>query len=204
MKSMSDIVLQNYLSDTLSSFRSYKKLAERAVSQVSDEEFFETIDSESNSIALIVKHMAGNLNSRWTDFLTTDGEKDFRDRDSEFELIADTRESLMEFWESGWNALFRSIEPLLPHDLSRNITIRGQPHTVVEAINRQMTHYAYHVGQIVFLAKHIRSGEWTTLSVPRKQSSQFNQFLAQRQNTGSDPLNRHDAAEVFNKEKSEP
>lgn len=138
--------ISNYHSDALKSFRNYKTLAERAIEQVTDEEFFATIDDEANSIALIVKHIAGNLRSRWTDFLTSDGEKPDRDRDTEFEIIADTRESLMTHWEDGWRILFDSVEPLAPDDFSKTITIRGEAHTIVEAMNRQLTHYAYHVG----------------------------------------------------------
>ena len=173
-------IVENYQTDTIRSFRSYMKLAERAIEQVSDEEFFATIDEEANSIALIVKHIAGNLRSRWTDFLTTDGEKPDRDRDTEFELIGDTRDSLMRFWEEGWQILFDALEALTPEDFSRTVTIRSEPHSVVEAINRQLTHYAYHVGQIVFLAKHFRSAEWKTLSVPKNRSSEFNHFVAGR------------------------
>jgi hypothetical protein len=152
-------------------------MAERAIEQVSDEEFFFLIDAEANSIALIVKHIAGNLRSRWTDFLTTDGEKPDRDRDSEFERAGDTRGSLMKFWESSWQVLFDNVEPLSSEDLSRTVSIRGEPHTVIEAINRQLTHYAYHVGQIVFLAKHLRSADWKTLSIPKKRSAEFNKSM---------------------------
>lgn len=176
---MSQIV-ENYLSDAVGSFRNYKKLAERAIEQVSNEEFFATIDVEANSIALIVKHIAGNLRSRWTDFLTADGEKPDRNRDTEFELIDDSRESLMKFWENGWAILFAAIEPLTPDDFSKTITIRGEPHTVVEAINRQLTHYAYHIGQIVLLAKQFRSSEWKTLSVPKNRSAEFNKFVSEK------------------------
>jgi hypothetical protein len=176
---MSQIV-ENYLSDAVGSFRNYKKLAERAIEQVSDEEFFATIDAEANSIALVVKHIAGNLKSRWTDFLTADGEKPDRNRDAEFELIDDSRESLMKFWEDGWAILFGAIEPLTPHDFSKTITIRGEPHSIVEAINRQLTHYAYHIGQIVLLAKHFRSSEWKTLSVPKNRSAEFNKFVSEK------------------------
>jgi len=175
--------LANYHADALTSFRNYKKLAERAIEQVSDEEFFAAIDEEANSIAVIVKHIAGNLRSRWSDFLTSDGEKPDRNRDTEFELIADTRESLMKFWEDGWQTLFDAIEPLTPDDFSRTITIRGEPHTVVEAINRQLTHYSYHIGQIVLLAKHFRSSEWKTLSVPKNRSAEFNKYLADKKTT---------------------
>ncbi|MBP7376257.1 MAG: DUF1572 family protein [Pyrinomonadaceae bacterium] len=190
-------IIENYHTDALSSFRNYKKMAERAVEQVSDEEFFALIDVEANSIALIVKHVAGNLRSRWTDFLTTDGEKDFRKRDTEFELIGDTRESMMQFWENGWQVLFNSIEPLTAEDFSRTVTIRGEPHTVVEAINRQLTHYAYHVGQIVLLAKHFRSADWKTLSVPKNRSADFNRFLANKQAAGEAKTDRLEAPFEF-------
>ena len=171
---------ETYHSDILRTFRSYKKMAERAIEQLSEEEFFAVIDPESNSVALIIKHMAGNLHSRWRDFLTTDGEKPDRNRDTEFELIADTRGSLLKFWESGWQTLFGSLEALTADDLTRIVSIRGEPHTVVEAINRQLTHYTYHVGQIVFLAKHLRSTEWKTLSIPRKGSAEFNRALEEK------------------------
>jgi hypothetical protein len=179
MKNMKEIV-ENYHRDAIASFRNSKKLAERALEQISDEEFFATIDEEANSIALIVKHIAGNLRSRWTDFLTTDGEKPDRNRDTEFELIDDTREALMKFWEDGWRVLFESVEGLSVEDFSKAVTIRGEPHTVVEAINRQLTHYAYHIGQIVLLAKHFRSKEWKTLSVPKNRSAEFNRFVESR------------------------
>lgn len=188
---------QDYLSDSVQSFRNYKKLAERAFDQVSDEEFFAVIDEESNSIAVIVKHIAGNLHSRWRDFLTTDGEKPYRDRDQEFETIEDTREALLEFWNSGWATLFGSIEPLTEEDFSKTVRIRGEPHTVVEAINRQLTHYSYHIGQIVFLAKHLRSSEWKTLSVPRNRSAQYNRHLADQQATGITKSNRIETAIEF-------
>ena len=178
-------IVENYQTDAVQSFRNYKKMAERAVEQVSDEEFFALIDAESNSIALIVKHVAGNLSSRWTDFLTTDGEKDFRNRDTEFEMIDDTRESLMILWKSGWQTLFDNIEPLNVDDFSLTVTIRGQRHTIVEALNRQMTHYAYHIGQIVLLAKHFKSADWNTLSVPKNKSAEFNQLFADKKGGGS-------------------
>lgn len=190
-------IIENYHADAVQSFRNYKKMAERAIEQVSDEEFFALIDAEANSIGTIVKHIAGNLNSRWRDFLTTDGEKDDRHRDTEFELIDDTRESLMEFWERGWQMLFDAIEPLTEDDFSRTVPIRGEPHTIVEAINRQLTHYSYHVGQIVLLAKHYRSADWKTLSVPKNQSAQFNQFLAEKQASGETKTNRLDAPFEF-------
>ena len=200
-------IVRNFHSDALLSFRNYKKMAERAVDQISDYEFFALIDEESNSIALIVKHIAGNLRSRWTDFLTTDGEKEFRKRDTEFELIEDTRESLMQFWESSWQTLFDSVEPLTVEDFSRTVTIRGEPHTVVEALNRQLMHYAFHIGQIVMLAKHFKSVDWQTLSVPKNRSADFNQFLADKQAAGESKTDRMETSFAFaetEKEKSEP
>lgn len=194
-------IIRNYHSDALQSFRNYKKLAERALEQVSDEEFFAIIDEESNSIAIMIKHIAGNLLSRWHDFLKSDGEKQNRRRDTEFEMIGDTRESLMKMWERGWRTLFRNVEPLTTTDFTRTVTIRGEPHTVAEAINRQLTHYAYHVGQIVFLAKHLKSAEWRTLSIPRNRSAEFNEFLAEKIATSKAKRNRMDAALDFKKKK---
>lgn len=194
---MTEQILENYLKDSVASFRNYKKMAEKAMAQISDEEFFKTIDAESNSIAVIVKHIAGNQKSRWSDFLSSDGEKDFRNRDTEFEMIGDTRESLMEFWESGWNTLFAAIESLTAEDFSKFVSIRGEPHTIVEAINRQLTHYAYHIGQIAFLAKHFRSTAWKTLSVPRGQSADFNKFLADKKARGEEKSHALDAPQDF-------
>ncbi len=190
-------IITNYHADAIKSFRNYKKLAERAIEQVSDEEFFAAIDAEANSIAVLVKHIAGNARSRWRDFLTTDGEKADRDRDTEFELIGDKRESLMQYWETGWQTLFDAIEPLTPDDFTLTVKIRGEPHTVIEAINRQLTHYAYHVGQIVLLAKHFRSAEWTSLSIPKNRSGQFNDFLAAQQASGREKIDRHEAPLEF-------
>ncbi len=188
---------RNFLDDAIGSFASYKRLAERALEQVSDEEFFARIDDESNSLAVMVKHIAGNLRSRWTDFLTSDGEKSDRHRDTEFELINDTRESLMNFWESGWKTLFDALAALTPDDLEKMVAIRGEPHTVVEAINRQLTHYSYHIGQIVFLSKHLKASDWKTLSVPRNRSAEFNQFLAEEQAAGIAKTDRLDAPGEF-------
>ncbi len=190
---MNEQIIENYLKDAIDSFRSYKGLGEKAVAQVSDEEFFRAIDAEANSIAVIVKHIAGNQKSRWTNFLTSDGEKDDRNRDTEFEMMDDTRESLMRFWETGWQTLFAAIEPLRAADFSKTITIRGEPHTICEALNRQVTHYAYHIGQIALLAKHFRSDDWKTLSVPRGTSAQFNRFLAEKKQKG----NRFESAQKF-------
>ena len=182
MKTMSDQSLaQHYLDDALQTFRDNKKLAERAFTQVSDEDFFATIDSESNSIAVNVKHMAGNMLSRWTDFLTTDGEKPERNRDIEFVILhGTTKDEMIAYWEKGWRCVFDAIEPLGPEDLLRTVLIRGENHTVVQAINRQIAHYAYHTGQIVYLAKHFKSSEWQNLSVPRNKSAEFNAYLEQK------------------------
>jgi hypothetical protein len=167
----------SYTKDSADLFRQYKGLAERAIEQCPDEALFIALDPESNSIAIIVKHMAGNMRSRWIDFLTTDGEKPNRDRDSEFEQPPRNRAELLAMWETGWKSVFDALDPLTDADLVRTVTIRTEPHSVMQAINRQIAHYAYHVGQIVFLAKHFTAkatGGWNSLSVPRHKSSQFN------------------------------
>jgi hypothetical protein len=166
----------SYVKDSIDLFRHYKKLAERAMEQTPDESLFSKLDPESNSIAIIVKHMAGNMRSRWRNFLTTDGEKPDRNRDSEFEDAPKSRAELMALWGAGWKYVFDALEPLTDADLTKTVTIRGEPHSVMQAINRQMAHYAHHIGQILFAAKHMttaRTGKWTSLSVPRGQSKQF-------------------------------
>ena len=165
----------SHIEDSLSLFHYYKKLAEGAMDQVSDEQLFSALDEEMNSIAIVVKHMAGNMRSRWTDFLTTDGEKPDRNRDSEFVAPPATRQDLMQLWNEGWALVFQALEPLTDSDLQRRVTIRGEPHSVMQAINRQIAHYAYHCGQIVFLAKHLKYKDWKSLSVPRNRSAEFNQ-----------------------------
>jgi len=190
-------IIKNFHADAVESFRNCKKLAERAIEQISDEEFFATIDEEANSVAIVVKHIAGNLVSRWTDFLTTDGEKPDRNRDAEFEMTDDSRKELMEFWERGWKILFDNIVPLTLEDFSRTVTIRGQEHTVVEALNRQLTHYSYHVGQIVLLAKHFKSASWNSLSIPKNRSAEFNKFLSDKKAAGEPLGNRMDAPAEF-------
>ena len=173
------MIEQQYLDDALVQMRKLKAQADRAVAQVSDGHVFAVLDPESNSIATIMKHMAGNMRSRWTDFLTSDGEKPDRDRDAEFELAAtDTREHVLGLWEQGWAVVFAAISSLTPADLDKRVRVRGEAHSVIEAINRQTTHYAAHVGQIVLLAKHFQSTEWTTLSVPRGQSGEFNRKVS--------------------------
>jgi len=168
----------SYIQDALSLFRYYKRLAERAMEQVTDEQLFAAIDKEANSIAVIVKHMSGNMLSRWTDFLTTDGEKPTRDRDGEFVEPPATRKELMALWEDGWSRMFAAIEPLTQADLGRTVTIRGEAHSVMQAINRQLAHYPHHVGQIVLLAKHFACDHWHALSVPRNKSADFNRKVA--------------------------
>ena len=173
----------SYVKDSLDLFRYYKKLAERAIEQCPDEGLFTILDSESNSIAIIVKHMAGNMRSRWTNFLTSDGEKPDRNRDSEFAEPPKTRSELLAIWGQGWKYLFDALEPLTEADLARTVTIRTEPHSVMQAINRQMGHYTYHLGQIAFLAKHFaaQSGKWTALTVPREKSAEFNARVASGQ-----------------------
>jgi hypothetical protein len=168
----------SYLKDSIDLFRYYKKLAERAMAQCPDEGLFTMLDAESNSIAIVVKHMAGNMRSRWTNFLTSDGEKPDRNRDTEFEAPPTTRAELMEMWERGWKLLFGALEPLNDADLARTITIRTEPHSVTQAINRQVAHYSYHVGQIVFLARHFAGDKWQTLTIPKKKSAEFNKQVA--------------------------
>lgn len=178
-------ILQNFLDESKATFRSYKQTAERAVEQVSDEEFFRLIDPEANSIALIVKHLGGNLRSRWTDFLTADGEKPDRNRDAEFAEVNDTRARLMHTWETGWQSLSAALESLTIDDLDKKITIRGEEFTVVRALLRSLSHTAYHVGQITLLAKHFRGAEWHTLSIPKNKSAEFNRWLDEQADKGN-------------------
>ncbi len=159
----------SYLEDSLEMFRQYKQLAERAMAQANDQHLFTVLDGDENSIALIVKHITGNMRSRWTDVLTTDGEKPDRHRDSEFVEPPETRAALMEIWENGWRCVFAALEPLSENDLARTVTIRGEAHSVMQAINRQIAHYAQHIGQIILLAKHFAGEEWKTLSIPKKR-----------------------------------
>jgi hypothetical protein len=173
----------SYIKDSLDLFRYYKKLAERAIEQCPDEKLCVTLDGESNSIAIVVKHMAGNMRSRWTNFLTTDGEKPDRHRDTEFEAPPQTRAQVLALWEQGWKYLFDALEPLSDSHLTRSVTIRTEPHSVMQAINRQLAHYIYHIGQIAFLAKHFaaQNGKWTALTVPRNKSADFNARVASGQ-----------------------
>jgi hypothetical protein len=168
------MIEQPYLRDAVLQLKKLKTQADAALAQTTDEHLFATLDPESNSIAIIMKHVAGNMRSRWTDFLTSDGEKPDRERDTEFELsTADTRERIFALWEDGWARTLGAVSSLTPPDLSKTVAVRGEPHTVIEAINRQTTHYAAHVGQIVLLAKHYAGSTWKTLSIPRGKSKEF-------------------------------
>jgi hypothetical protein len=164
----------SYIEDSLALFRQYKRLAEGAMEQVSDEQLLARLDAETNSIAMIVKHLTGNMRSRWTDFLTTDGEKPDRDRDREFVDPPASRKALTDAWEDDWARLFKALEPLSEADLARTVTIRGEAHSVMQAINRQVAHYSLHVGQIVILAKHFARDRWEPLSVGKNRSAEFN------------------------------
>ncbi|HTU32217.1 MAG TPA: DUF1572 domain-containing protein [Candidatus Acidoferrum sp.] len=171
----------SHLADSIDLFRYYKTLGERAMEQCPEDGLFAAPDAESNSIAIIVKHMAGNMRSRWTDFLTSDGEKPDRNRDSEFEGAPRTRAELIALWERGWKILFDALEAMTDADLTRTVMIRTEPHSVTQAINRQIAHYSYHIGQIVLLARHYAAqsgGEWKSLTIPRKKSAEFNARVA--------------------------
>jgi hypothetical protein len=178
---MNESLATHYLEDSIASLRAYKKLADKALDQLNEDEFFITLDEEANSIAVIMKHMAGNMFSRWTDFLATDGEKPNRNRDLEFVIEPKTsKDDVIAYWEQGWQRVFETLEPLRAEDLGKKVLIRGEEHTVIQAINRQLMHYANHIGQIVFLAKHFRSSEWKSLSIPRNRSAEFNAYLAEK------------------------
>jgi Protein of unknown function (DUF1572) len=193
----SEAIVQNYFDDARSALRAYKKLAEKAIAQIHDEEFFVTLDEESNSVAVIMKHMAGNMISRWTDFLTSDGEKPDRNRDMEFVIESETtKDDVVAYWERGWARVFEALEPLRPEDFEKTVMIRGEEHTIVQALNRQLMHYSYHIGQIVFLAKHFRSAEWKSLSIPRNRSAEFNAYLSKEPGV-AEPEKQFDAAAGF-------
>ncbi|REJ79124.1 MAG: DUF1572 domain-containing protein [Acidobacteria bacterium] len=177
MQQIYESIARDYLEDAKHKFRGYKNLAEKALEQVADEEFFVENATDANSVAIVIKHIAGNQRSRWRNFLTEDGEKPDRDRDTEFEINEDDRESLMRSWESGWALLFETLEELSPADLGRTVTIRGEDHTVLQAMNRQLMHYAFHIGQIVILAKIFRGADWKSLTVPKSGSKEFNKEM---------------------------
>lgn len=164
----------SYLDSARKQFQYYKMLGDKAMAQLEPEQLFVAVNDDTNSIAVIVKHMAGNMLSRWTDFLETDGEKDWRDRDAEFENTMQTKQQVLEAWEKGWQCLFGALDRLKPEQLMQIIYIRNEGHTVVEAINRQLAHYPYHVGQIVFYAKQLKHSAWNSLSIPRNSSKSYN------------------------------
>lgn len=164
----------NYLNSVISIFRQYRAIAEKAIAQVSDKAIFKQASEDDNSIAIVMKHMAGNMISRWTDFLTTDGEKPWRNRDTEFEINEQSREAVMNFWNQGWDVFLHTLDMLQESDLDKTVFIRAEAHTVMEAINRQLAHYSYHTGQIVLLSKMYRAADWQTLSIARNKSADFN------------------------------
>ena len=181
---MDDSVATQYLDEARRQFRGYKRLGEGAIAQLRDEEFFFALDPEANSVAIIIKHLAGNMRSRFLDFLTSDGEKPDRHRDQEFEMSSNpTRAEVMQWWEQGWEYVFSAVASLRPEDVSRTVYIRGEAHSVLQALNRQIAHYAYHVGQIVYVAKHLRSAEWKSLSIPRGKSEEVNRMILEKQKT---------------------
>lgn len=163
-----------YLESVKKQFLYYKTIGEKAMEQLEPEQLFISVNEDTNSIAVIVKHLSGNMLSRWTDFLTSDGEKEWRNRDAEFEATIKTKEELMTLWDKGWNCFFEAINALTPEQLSQIIYIRNEGHTVMEAINRQLAHYPYHVGQIVFYAKMLKKSDWTSLSIPKNKSNAYN------------------------------
>ncbi|MFZ0292697.1 MAG: DUF1572 family protein [Candidatus Sulfotelmatobacter sp.] len=170
---MTDLA-SHYIDEARRQLRGQKRLAEGAIAQLKDAELFDTLHPEGNSVAILIKHLAGNMRSRFSDFLTSDGEKPNRFRDQEFELNASTtRADVMRWWEEGWAQVFAAIDNLKPEDVMHTVTIRGEPHTVLQAINRQIAHYSGHIGQIIFLAKHFRSNQWNTLSIPRGKSEEY-------------------------------
>lgn len=164
----------SYLKSIKQQFEYYKILGEKAIEQLEEEQLFIALNEDSNSIATIIKHLSGNMLSRWTDFLTSDGEKAWRNRDAEFENDIKTKSELLAIWNKGWICLFDAINPLKEEDLSKIIYIRNEGHTVTEAINRQLAHYPYHIGQIVFLAKLLKKTEWNSLSIPKNKSANYN------------------------------
>ncbi len=181
----------HYLDEIKRQMRGHKRMAESAMAQLEDQDFFTTIDPESNSIAVLARHIAGNARSRFTDFLTTDGEKPDRFRDREFELTGETsREGVLRWWEEGWAIVFATLDSLKPEDLNRTVTIRQEPHTVLQALSRALAHYAQHIGQMVFLAKHLRSAQWKTLSIPRGKSEEFKTANPKGVSRGAHDANR--------------
>jgi len=164
----------SYLESVQKQFLYYKTLGEKAIDQLEPEQLFVSVNEDTNSIATVIKHLSGNMLSRWTDFLTTDGEKEWRNRDDEFEPNSNTKEEVMKIWNNGWDCFFNALNSLTADQLTTIIYIRNEGHTVVEAINRQLAHYPYHIGQIVFYAKMIKKSEWSSLSIPKNKSNSYN------------------------------
>jgi hypothetical protein len=164
----------NYLESVKKQMLYYKTIAEKAIEQLEDDQLFYSANEDTNSISTIIKHMSGNMLSRWTDFLTSDGEKEWRKRDSEFQETTNTREALLDIWNAGWTCFFNAINNLKADDLDKIIYIRNEGQTALDAINRQLAHYPYHIGQIVFYAKMLKKDEWTSLSIPKNKSDSYN------------------------------
>jgi hypothetical protein len=181
MTDTNDSAAQNYLESAIAEFLKLKGLGDRSFTQLNDDDFAYKPDAESNSIAVIIQHMHGNMLSRWTDFLTTDGEKPDRHRDREFEERIYGKEEWLKTWEDGWKVFTDTLHSLTPNDMMKEVSIRGEKHTVIQALNRQLTHYGYHTGQIVYIAKHLRASGWKTLSIPRGRSDEFNQIMKDKQ-----------------------
>ena len=191
-----DAIETHLLDEIRRQMRGHKRLAEGALAQLREQDFFVALDAESNSVAILIKHIAGNMRSRFQDFLTSDGEKPDRHRDQEFEVGGrPSREELMHWWEQGWGVVLGALDALKPEDLTRTVYIRQEPHTVVQALNRALAHYAFHIGQIVFLAKHLRSSEWKTLSVPRGKSEEFNRMSLEERRRIGHPLAKDSASQ---------
>ncbi|MBO6516533.1 MAG: DUF1572 family protein [Bacteroidia bacterium] len=172
---MNNTYIENYISSVTRQFTYYKSLGDKAMEQLTDEQLFKTVNEESNSVAIVAKHMAGNMLSRWTDFWTTDGEKEWRNRDLEFELDDfSTRSQVVDYWDKGWACLFEAIESISEENFDQLVYIRNMGHTIPDAVNRQLCHYSYHVGQIVFLAKMLKNDQWKSLSIPKGKSSEYN------------------------------
>ena len=165
----------DYLNATIKQFEYYKALGDKTIAQLSEDQLFFKLDGFSNSISVIVNHLHGNMRSRWTNFLSEDGEKDWRNRDAEFMDTITSKSELLDKWEEGWMCLFEALYSITPTNFNQPIFIRNQQHSIIEAFNRQMTHYAYHVGQIVFIGKHLKSTDWKSLSIPKGKSAQFNE-----------------------------
>lgn len=188
------MINNNYIESVKKQFLYYKTIGEKAIEQLEPEQLFISVNEDTNSIAMIIQHVSGNMLSRWTDFLTSDGEKDWRNRDNEFEETITNKEELMNLWNKGWDCFFGALNSLQPEQLETIIYIRNEGHTVIEAINRQLAHYPYHIGQIVFYSKMLKQSEWNSLSIPKNKSNSYNsdKFSKEKsiKNFTDDELNR--------------